>query len=212
MSERDSPVHTRQLHKAYTARSADEVAGYYDEWAGDYEAHMRNVGYAHPAMVAAMLSRHLPPGDAPILDAGAGTGIMAELLVPMGYAHIVGIDASPGMLARAAAKRIYRTLHHMALGQTLGFADASFAAVVGAGVFTEGHAPLSSLDELLRVTRPGGYVIFSVARAYLEGALDVKRKELEEVGRWRFADATERYNSTPMEDDIPARVYAFEVI
>jgi predicted TPR repeat methyltransferase len=212
MVDNGQPDSTRQLKKAYTARSPEEIREYYDQWAVDYEAHMSNVGYAHPAMVAAMLTRHLPPGEDPILDAGAGTGIMAELLVAMRYCHIVGIDASAKMLALAAAKNMYRELHQMDLGRPLDFADDRFAAVVSAGVFTEGHAPLAGLDELVRVTRTGGYVVFSIARAYLEGSFDEKRQSLEAAGRWRFVDVSRRYNSTPLEDDIPARVYAFQVI
>ncbi|GMQ95973.1 MAG: class I SAM-dependent methyltransferase [Gammaproteobacteria bacterium] len=203
---------TRQLKKAYAARSPEEIRQLYDRWAADYEDHMRNVGYAHPAMVAAMLSRHLPPADDPILDAGAGTGIMAGLLVAMGYSHIVGVDASAKMLALAADKNLYRELRQMVLGRPLDFADQHFAAVVGAGVFTEGHAPLAALDELVRATRSGGYVVFSVARAYLETSFEEKRKSLEAAGRWRFVDASRRYNSTPLEGDIPARVFAFQVI
>jgi SAM-dependent methyltransferase len=200
------------LKKAYSARSPQEIRECYDQWAADYEVHMGNVGYAHPAMVAALLARHLPPGDDAVLDAGAGTGIMAELLVAMRYSHIVGVDASAEMLALAADKIRYRELHQMVLGQPLDFADDRFAAVVSAGVFTEGHAPLCGLDELIRVTRAGGYVVFSIARAYLEGSFDEKRKSLEAAGRWRFVDASRRYNSTPLEGDIPARVYAFRVI
>jgi predicted TPR repeat methyltransferase len=212
MVDNGQPDSTQQLKKAYTARSPEEIRECYDEWAADYEAHMSKVGYAHPAMVAAMLTRHLPPGEDPILDAGAGTGIMAELLVAMRYSHIVGIDASAKMLALAAAKNMYRELHQMVLGRPLDFADDRFAAVVSAGVFTEGHAPLAGLDELVRVTRTGGYVVFSIARAYLEGSFDEKRRSLEAAGRWRFVDASRCYNSTPLEDDIPARVYAFQVI
>ncbi len=211
MSEHDQHQSTKQLRKAYTSRSPEEMAGYYDQWADDYETHMQNVGYAHPAMVASMLSRCQPAGEEPILDAGAGTGIMAELLIPLQYSNIVGIDLSPGMLAVAADKNLYRELRQMALGETLDFADNQFAAVVSAGVFTEGHAPLSSLDELLRITRPQGHLIFSVARTYLEGGLEEKQRELEAAGRWQLAGATLRYNSTPREDDIPARVYAFKV-
>ncbi len=212
MIDKDSADNTRQLHRAYTAQSAEENAGFYDQWAGDYETHMKNVGYAHPAMVAAMLARHLAPGDEPILDAGAGTGIMAELLTALRHSHLVGIDASPGMLALAADKGRYRELHQMVLGRPLGFADDHFAGVVSAGVFTAGHAPLAGLDELVRVTRPGGHLVFSVARAYLDGPFKAKQEALEEAGRWRFVDSSRRYNSTPLEDDIPARVYVFQAI
>jgi len=203
---------TRQLRKAYTSQSAEEIRDYYDDWAGDYEAHMGNVGYTHPAVVAAMLSRHVPPGEDAVLDAGAGTGIMAEILTAMGYPNIVGIDNSPKMLAVAADKKKYRDLRQMTLGEPLDFADDHFAAVSSAGVFTQGHAPLSGFDELIRVTRAGGQIVFSVSRTYLEGEFEVKGKALEAAGRWRFVDASERYNSTPLEGELPARVYAYQVV
>lgn len=211
MADKDPLENTRQLRKAYTSRSTEEIREYYDDWAGDYESHMANVGYTHPAMVAAMLSRHVPPGDDPILDAGAGTGIMAELLVAMGYPNVVGIDNSPKMLAVAANKEKYRDLRQMTLGEPLGFADDNFAAVVGAGVFTEGHAPLSGLDELIRVTRAGGHIVFTISRTYLEGSFDEKAEALEAAGSWQFTDVSERYNSTPLEGELMARVQAYRV-
>jgi ubiquinone/menaquinone biosynthesis C-methylase UbiE len=212
MTDNSENKNTQQLRKAYTALSAEEIREYYDEWAADYETHMGNVGYTHPAMVAAMLSRHVPPGDDAILDAGAGTGIMAEILTAMGYPNIVGIDNSPKMLAVAANKKKYRELRQMVLGEPLDFADDQFAAVSAAGVFTEGHAPLSGLDELIRVTRPGGHIVFSISRSYLEGSFEAKGKALEAAGCWRFVDASARYNSTPLEGELPARVYAFQVV
>jgi SAM-dependent methyltransferase len=212
MVEDDPLKNTRQLRKAYTSQSAEEIRDYYDDWAGDYEAHMGNVGYTHPAVVAAMLSRHVPPGEDALLDAGAGTGIMAEILTAMGYPNIVGIDNSPKMLALAANKKKYRDLRQMTLGEPLDFADDHFAAVSSAGVFTQGHAPLSGFDELIRVTRAGGHIVFSVSRTYLEGEFEEKGKALEAAGRWRFVDASERYNSTPLEGELPARVYAYQVV
>jgi SAM-dependent methyltransferase len=204
MVEDDPLKNTRQLRKAYTSQSPEEIRDYYDDWAGDYEAHMGNVGYTHP--------RHVPPGEDALLDAGAGTGIMAEILTAMGYPNIVGIDNSPKMLALAANKKKYRDLRQMTLGEPLDFADDHFAAVSSAGVFTQGHAPLSGFDELIRVTRAGGHIVFSVSRTYLEGEFEEKGKALEAAGRWRFVDASERYNSTPLEGELPARVYAYQVV
>ena len=212
MADEDPLKNTRQLRKAYTSRTAEEIRAYYDDWAGDYEAHMGNVGYTHPAVVAAMLSRHVPPGEDAILDAGAGTGIMAEILTAMGYPTIVGIDNAPKMLAVAANKMKYRDLRQMTLGEPLDFADDYFAAVSSAGVFTQGHAPLSGFDELIRVTRSGGHIVFSVSRTYLEGEFEEKGNALEAAGQWRFIDASERYNSTPLEGELPARVYAYRVV
>jgi len=212
MADDNEHKNTEQLRKAYTSQSAEEIREYYDQWAADYETHMGNVGYTHPAMVAAMLTRYLPAGADPVLDAGAGTGIMAELLVAMGYPDVVGIDNSPEMLARAASKKKYRELRQMTLGERLDFTDDQFAAVVSAGVFTEGHAPLSGLDELIRVTRAGGCIVFTISRTYLEGKFDEKGKLLEAAGYWRFVDASQRYNSTPLEGELPAKVLVYRVI
>ncbi len=208
MSEKDS---TKELHKAYHAESMEETAGIYDGWSAAYDAHMKNVGYSHPAVVAAMLSRHLAPGDQAILDAGSGTGIMGEILTALGYTNLTGLDASEGMLAGAAEKGKYRELKHLYLGRALDFADNRFAAVVSAGVFTQGHAPLSSLGELVRVTRAGGHLVFSVGPAYLDGPFQKTREELEGKGLWRLVDASERYNSTPLEETLPAQAFVFMV-
>lgn len=202
---------TKNLHRAYEAKSAGETSDVYDDWAKDYETHMKSVGYAHPALVAAMLSRHLAPTGDEILDAGAGTGIMGEMLTALGYSRLAALDGSEGMLARARDKGIYGTLEHGFLGEALPFADDRFAAVVSAGVFTQGHAPLSGLDELIRVVRPGGLLVFSVARTYLDGPFADKRRGLEEAGLWEFVDRTGRYNSAPLEDELISQVYVFRV-
>ncbi len=50
----------------------------------------------------------------------------------------------------------------MDLGARLDFPDDRFAASTALGVLTPGHAPPTALDEMLRVTRPGGHLIFTV--------------------------------------------------
>jgi len=203
---------TRQLHNVYASGSADETAGIYDSWADDYEDHMGGVGYSHPAMVAAMLTRHQKAGSTAILDAGAGTGIMAGILGAIGYRVIYGFDASHGMLERARAKGRYRDLRPGLLGETLDYETNQFAACVASGVFTQGHAPLDGLDELIRVTRPGGHIVFSVARIYLGEVFETKARALEQDGKWRRVDASERYDSTPLSKDVlMAQVFVFSV-
>jgi hypothetical protein len=84
----------------------------------------------------------------------------------------------------AGKKEKYRDLRQMTLGEPLDFDDDQFAAVSSAGVFTQGHAPLSGFDELIRITRSGGHIV----------------------------DASERYNSTPLEGELMAKVYAYQVV
>lgn len=212
MTKRKTDERTRELHKAYASGEPEQTSAVYDNWSADYEAHMQGTGYAHPAMVAAMLTRQEPPGNAPILDAGAGTGIMGEILTALGYPNVHGFDASKGMLARAAARDIYHDLRPGLLGEQLDYEDDTFAATIASGVFTQGHAPLDGLDELVRVTRPGGHIIFSVSRTYLGEPIEAKACALEDAGAWRRVDVSERYDSTPQGDDVlMSQVYAFEV-
>lgn len=204
---------TEELHKAYASDNPEQTSAIYDNWSQEYEEHMKGAGYSHPAMVAAMLTRHQPPGDAPMLDAGTGTGIMGEILTALGYSNIVGFDASEGMLARAITKDIYQDLRHGLLGEPLDYDDNSFAATVASGVFTQGHAPLDGLDELIRATQPGGHIVFSISRTYLGETFETKARALESAGKWRRVDASKHYNSTPLGDDVlMSQVFAFAVL
>ena len=174
---------------------------------------MKGVGYTHPAMTAALYTRHQPAGDMPMLDAGAGTGIMGEILPAQGYPVIEGFDISPGMLARAEKKNLYLDLKHGVLGERLDYPDDSYAGVTASGVFTEGHAPLDGLDELVRVVKPGGHVVFSVARIYLGDQIETKAKALEDAGKWRRVGTSGLYDSTPLDDKaIMAQIHAFAVL
>jgi len=203
---------TDKLHRAYHAENSQETAEVYDDWAEDYEQHMKNVGYTHPAMVAAMVARHVAPTEERVLDAGAGTGVLGEILTALGYPNIVGLDASEGMLKIADLKNNYLELTHQFLGQALTFDDDAFALVVSSGVFTQGHAPLEGLDELIRVSRPGGHLVFSIARTYLDGPFGQKRQQLEQANLWRLVGHTERYNSAPLEDTLISQVFVFQVL
>ncbi|MEO8107129.1 MAG: class I SAM-dependent methyltransferase [Actinomycetes bacterium] len=151
-----------KLDAVYGATSPTELASAYDEWAESYDTAMAEVGYRHPAVALALLTRHLPSGAGPILDAGAGTGLVGELLGIVGFPEVDALDASPGMLEIARSKDAYREFYHAFLGQPLEIADSAYAAIVSTGVFTTGHVGVEGLPELFRVTRPGGLIVLSV--------------------------------------------------
>ena len=92
---------------------------------------------------------------------------------------------SPSMLAVAAQKHVYEQLQIATLGNVLNFEDGSFSAVVAAGVFTAGHASPDSFDELIRVTRPGGHVIFSVNSQVFPDGFEDRQNALVQAGTWQ---------------------------
>lgn len=185
------------LDAVYGARGAAEIARVYDTWAEGYEREMAGVGYRHPQICLALLARHLPRGAEPILDAGAGTGLVGEGLAILGYPRAEALDISPGMLRVARTKGVYSALHEADLAGPLPFDDNRFAAVVSAGVFTTGHVGVEALDELLRVTRPGGVVVLSVKDTLWTDGFGERVAALEAAGRLEVRDETSPYVSMP---------------
>jgi predicted TPR repeat methyltransferase len=205
----------RRLERVYGAKTNDELRALYDDWAEAYDEDLRAFGYSYPPAIAGLVGRYVRERDGPILDAGAGTGIVGEVLAILGYTRITGIDLSDGMLAVARAKGVYAELKNQTLGEPLDFAADAFAAVVSAGVLTTGHAPPSCLDELIRITRPGGHLIFTLSTpAYEDGGFGPKLEALSQEGLWRAVETTPTWCSLPRAPShalVTTRAYVFEV-
>ncbi len=184
------------LDAVYAAKDPEEIARLYDAWAGAYDADMARAGYRHPSIAVALLARHLPRGAAPLLDAGAGTGLVGEWLGVLGYPHVEALDLSEGMLAIARAKGVYAALHRAALGQPLPFRDAHFAGVICAGVLTTGHVGAEALPGLLAATRPGGVLVLTVKESLWSGGFAAAVGAAKAA---RLVETTEPYLSMPGE-------------
>jgi predicted TPR repeat methyltransferase len=188
---------TSRLEAVYGATSAEEIARTYDAWAESYDAEMAAVGYRHPSICLALLARHLPPGAGPVLDAGAGTGLIGEWLRLLGYAPVEGVDISPGMLREAARKGAYDRLVEGNLTARLPFETSRFAGVVSAGVFTTGHVGTEGIAELLRVVRPSGVLILTVKDKTWDAGLGAHVAALVAEGGVEHLEATPSYSSMP---------------
>jgi predicted TPR repeat methyltransferase len=198
--------HSGALGAVYGATRPDEVAALYDDWAETYDGEMAAAGYRHPTICLALLARHLPRGSTPILDAGAGTGLIGEWLGIMGYGDVEALDISEGMLAVAARKGAYAALHRLALGGPLPFADATYAGIVSAGVFTSGHVGAEGLDELIRILKPGGVLVLTVKNTLWEGGFATRIAEMEAARLVSRVEETEPYVSMPGEaGTVPSR-------
>jgi predicted TPR repeat methyltransferase len=170
----------------------------YDEWASDYDQQLWASGNPYIAIATGLIGRHVRDYDAKILDAGCGTGNMAQVLHQMGYRNIEGLDPSSGMLAVAQRKEVYQQLHQLYLDSQIDLADDSFDAVVAAGVLTHGHALPESLDGILKLTRPGGTIVFSLSViAYDELGFKQKIAVLEESGKWEKLDQSLLFRTYP---------------
>ena len=201
------------LQNSYKASDGQEAAELYDSWAEDYEQRILSWGYTTPAVAAWFLGRYTGPEAGPVLDAGAGTGLMGLILQPLGYEDLLGIDVSQNMLDYARKKGVYKDLRQMELGRQLDLPSDAFAAVVATGVFAAGHAPPESFEELIRATKPDGYVIFSVRTdVYLEGGFKEKQEALEKEQRWQLVETSGPFAHLRFEDpELKVQVFAYRV-
>ncbi len=203
---------TDKVHQVYSAKTPQELAEKYDDWAKEYEQDLLPENYTGPEPAVEVLSKYVLK-DGKILDAGAGTGLVGELLQQKGYRHLEAMDISAGMLEQARKKNVYTALHQGILGKPLPFTTDSFDAIISVGTFTLGHAPSSGFDELIRITKPGGYIIFTIRPDYYENS-DFKHKQaaLETEGKWQLVEKGEPFQNLPeAEPDIYLQVWAYQV-
>lgn len=197
----------------YSSKDNNELEERYDVWAKDYNNDLADgFGWSGPQAAAEVFARHVPK-EGSVLDAGAGTGLVGESLWQLGYRDMVAMDLSDGMLGQARSKNVYKELHRMVMGETLDFATGSFDAVISVGVLTVGHAPPRSLDELVRVTRTGGHIVFSMRPdLYEAGGFKEKQASLESEGKWKLVEATEPFQPLPVgEPDVYHQVWVYQV-
>jgi ubiquinone/menaquinone biosynthesis C-methylase UbiE len=195
--ERVMAKHDGHLGAVYDAKSSADVAAHYDQWAKTYEEEMARAGYRHPSICLALLARHLKKGAAPLLDAGAGTGLIGEWLAIMGYPRVEALDISEGMLAVARKKNCYVAFHNLPLGKALPFADGYFAGVISAGVFTTGHVGPEGIDELIRISASGGAIVLTVKGTLWDGEFSKHVDSRIKTGHVSLAEVTEPYVSMP---------------
>ncbi len=185
--------HKKWLDKTYSAKNVDDLAEAYDGWAESYDS--ENYFYIPPIIITGLICRYLKTSDL-ILDAGVGTGMLGKLLMTLDYKNLFGIDLSEGMLNIARKREVYKELRKMVLGNRLEFENDMFDAVISVGTFTENNAPADSFDELVRIVRPDGFVIFST-RVDIDLGFQVKQDEIEQSGRWKLVEKTNLFQATP---------------
>ena len=196
----------------YASKNNRELEERYDEWAGEYDQDLREeFHWIAPRVTVALMAKYVAQ-DARILDAGVGTGLVGECLIDAGYDDLHGIDLSVRMLDVARDKGLYRELRQMTLGESLDFADDTFDAVISVGVFTTGHAPAHAFDELIRITRNGGYIFFSLKTELHEEGFGRFLDGLETAGKWSLVEGSDRYHPMPKgEPEVEHQVWAYRV-
>ena len=205
--------HSNKIRWVYDSENNSELTQRYEEWASDYDRDIvAKYGYVGPRVTTQQFELYVPKAGK-ILDAGAGTGLVGQELYRLGYHDIEGMDMSPAMLDEARRKNVYGKLHQMVMGKPLDYPTNNFDATICVGVLTVGHAGADALEEFVRVTRPGGKVVFMLRQdVYLEGGFREKQDDLEFSELWQQVSVTKRFKALPIgEPDMYHKVWIYMV-
>ena len=157
------------LNAVYGLSSPEDNLALYRDWAATYDQTFAvAMDYIMPHHVSMAYVR--AGGAGPVLDIGAGTRLVAAALSVLGVTPIEGTDFSPAMLAVAASKGLYQRLFWGDITAQLDVSEGHYAGVVSSGAFTLGHVGPAALDEVLRITQPGGLVVISINVRHYEQA------------------------------------------
>lgn len=213
---------SRRLHKiwkqAYGAKTHQDLQRLYADWVDTYDADHEAIGFFGHVRAAEVMSRYVPYREvAPILDAGAGTGAAGSALAHLGFRNLTAIDLSREMLEAARAKGIYGDLILADLGLPLdAFPSDHFQGAILVGVYSYGQAPAHSLDEIIRVVKPGGVVVLTIRTDFYDkDAMGVRSRmeHLERAGAWSLAECTEPELYLPKKDPTAMfRVWCYRVL
>jgi phosphatidylethanolamine/phosphatidyl-N-methylethanolamine N-methyltransferase len=137
----------------------DFVEGVYDKLAKVYDITFGPT--LHPGRLQAIQRMDIQPGER-VLEVGVGTGINLSLYPK--HCTVTGIDFSGSMLEKARERAARKGIRNMRLLQMdagdLKFADGSFDIVYAPYLISVVPDPVKVAQEMHRVCRPGGRIIF----------------------------------------------------
>ena len=199
----------------YSSQNNTELADRYDEWAGSYDKDLdTDFGWLSPRKAVEAFAE-LVPRNGRVLDAGAGTGLVGELLHGLGYEELMAMDLSQGMLDAAARKNVYKEFHRMAMGSTAG---------LPAGLLRWGHqrGRLHGGARSARFPRRAGarhssrrpHRVLAPARTSTSRTASGRSSpSLEAEGKWRLVEEGEKYRPMPKgEPEVYHQVWTYQIL
>ena len=178
------------LDIVYNEKSSIKLKQHYKLWADDYDRDLVDWGYAYPSQLKKVMLKDIKvKKDSKILDAGCGTGLVAQVLSDMNFKNLVGLDYSIDMLKIAKNKKIYKRLIQESLNKKTSLRSNQFDIVLCTGVLTSGHVGAKAINELIRVTKNKGYLILSIAESIYEklGFKDEIEKNKKQISKIKIS-------------------------
>ncbi|MCW1951894.1 MAG: class I SAM-dependent methyltransferase [Octadecabacter sp.] len=155
------------LKSAYALNTPEDAKRLYATWAETYDSDFGDAqGYLMPREVVRMFVA--AGGQGPVLDVGAGTGLVGEGLAAAGVGPIDALDLSNEMLSVAKSKGVYRKT--IAADVTQPLSAGPYSGIISAGTFTMGHVGPEGIPPLLEIAKSGCLFVISVNAKHFESA------------------------------------------
>src|SRR6476469_2737941 len=164
------PVHLHDYPRIYA------VPGLYEHVVQE-QLQCRSPQVAAEGFLRAVAGARLQPSSLTVLDVGAGTGLVGELLLRGGVQRMVGVDALPA--ARAASVRDRPGVYSDYLIGDLASGDSTLLAdlrergpggLVSAGAFGGTHAPPAALINALALLPPGAPIALTIDERWMNAS------------------------------------------
>ena len=152
-----------------TGTPASYVRKLFDPYADDFDAHLvEKLGYHVPEMMLEAVLSVAPGRKFDILDLGCGTGLCGAQFRPHAN-HLSGVDLSPAMLAKAAARGIYDRLITGDISEAMRDQEQCCDLLLAGDLFVYVGDLDGVLQSASRMLRSGGLLAFSLERHEGEG-------------------------------------------
>jgi len=195
---------------------------FYDSWSEKYDEDLVVIGHytGHIKCVEAFLKlmnelnlKH----DIQILDVAAGTGLLGAEIVKHGFENIDAVDSSLGMLTQAHKQGIYKNYIHSTIDKlgSIPVNKETYDVILMSNGFAPGQIYPSSLPEMLRTLRHGGYMLWTMKDGYHVSShrFSMMDQYIEDLGRQGIATTVvgpvvfQKYMQEPSGKMVPGRFY-----
>uniref|UniRef100_A0A8D3BNQ4 Methyltransferase domain-containing protein n=1 Tax=Scophthalmus maximus TaxID=52904 RepID=A0A8D3BNQ4_SCOMX len=153
------------------------------------------IDYRAPHLAVNFLSENFTgtPEESLVLDVACGTGLVAKLMVELGFRRFVGVDGSKGMLDQAAESGLYQDLNQALLGSDpLPAQPGAFDVVMIIGALRPGFVPVSVIKEIYQAAKPGNQLRSCAGDEY-KVSMEQELQLMEDEGLWTLVATKEMH-------------------